>query len=431
MAAAFARMIQNIIAHLIDESEGLDATVMNVHVCGRRIMNNFCRMRAICAPNDQTKAVQRALLRAIESIPMHQAAHGFVRGKDSFSCASAHLNYWGKQQNGLVVLNMDAADFFHSVTCTNVKKALLAHNVSESATDSILETCSLKIDRDLAVHILQAISRFLSRNGDQQVPASIARMDKENQEKLINWILNDDNFQAKKASVSAIVFAISKSFLSLGDGIIQGSRFFPQGAPTSPALSNLMMKIVDIRIAALAKKMGGFYTRYADDLTISWPVPTKGKVIDGVYRCIQTILAEYHIKLNPLKKRVMGTSKPQDVVGYMINSGRPTVCRQDRRKLRAALHNEMVRGSNRLKTQARMPFPGEDYSKEYPTLSRVQYLSGMISYIQQTHPEEAVKYKMQLKHITERSVRILPKIRQEVEIGYDDINIGHSRSHRV
>lgn len=45
----------------------------------------------------------------------------------------------------------------------------------------------------------------------------------------------------------------------------------PQGAPTSPRLSNLLNYRFDARLAGMANALGGVYTRYADDITISFP----------------------------------------------------------------------------------------------------------------------------------------------------------------
>ena len=49
------------------------------------------------------------------------------------------------------------------------------------------------------------------------------------------------------------------------------TRHVPQGAPTSPAIANLSAYGLDRRLNGLAKKLGAYYTRYADDLLFSGP----------------------------------------------------------------------------------------------------------------------------------------------------------------
>ncbi len=57
----------------------------------------------------------------------------------------------------------------------------------------------------------------------------------------------------------------------------------PQGAPTSPCLSNLVNRELDNALGKLAQSAGAHYTRYGDDLTFSWksnapPIGFEGKV---------------------------------------------------------------------------------------------------------------------------------------------------------
>jgi hypothetical protein len=58
----------------------------------------------------------------------------------------------------------------------------------------------------------------------------------------------------------------------------------PQGAPTSPCLSNLVNADLDEALEALARRSGGTYTRYGDDLTFSWPTEHMPAHVEGAVR---------------------------------------------------------------------------------------------------------------------------------------------------
>jgi RNA-directed DNA polymerase len=120
-----------------------------------------------------------------------------------------------------------------------------------------------------------------------------------------------------------------------------GPRCLPQGAPTSPALTNVLCLRLDQRLSGLAKKLGWRYTRYADDLTFSLPADHKGKPrLGALLGLVRRFVAAEGFTINPEKTRVARLGGRQSVTGLVINGDRgPRVPRPVRRMLRAALHN--------------------------------------------------------------------------------------------
>lgn len=119
-----------------------------------------------------------------------------------------------------------------------------------------------------------------------------------------------------------------------------GARVLPQGACTSPAITNLLCDRLDKRLAGLAKKHGFTYTRYADDLTLSGDNPAaSGRIL----RSARAILTAEGFVENPAKTRVMRASQRQEVTGVTVNH-RVTVPRDEYRLLRATLHNAAKHG---------------------------------------------------------------------------------------
>lgn len=73
----------------------------------------------------------------------------------------------------------------------------------------------------------------------------------------------------------------------------------PQGAPTSPALSNAVNLALDEKLAHRAAVAGARYTRYCDDLAFSWP---RGNVPpSGFERSVRGVLHEFGYALHPSK----------------------------------------------------------------------------------------------------------------------------------
>jgi retron-type reverse transcriptase len=114
-----------------------------------------------------------------------------------------------------------------------------------------------------------------------------------------------------------------------------GSRVLPQGACTSPAITNALCRRLDRRLDGLARRHGFTYTRYADDLTFSGDAP---RAVGRLLRSIRSIIAAEGLTEHPGKTRVMRRSTRQDVTGLTVNE-RPAIHRKELRTLRAILHN--------------------------------------------------------------------------------------------
>jgi retron-type reverse transcriptase len=118
-------------------------------------------------------------------------------------------------------------------------------------------------------------------------------------------------------------------------------RCLPQGAPTSPALTNALCLRLDRRITGFADKAGWRYTRYADDLTFSFAADnSQAADISRLLGTVKRILGEEGFNVNVKKTHVIRQHQAQQVTGLIVNGTQaPRVSRSLKRQMRAALHN--------------------------------------------------------------------------------------------
>ncbi len=110
----------------------------------------------------------------------------------------------------------------------------------------------------------------------------------------------------------------------------------PQGAPTSPRLSNLVNYRLDAVLAQFAEWRKGRYTRYADDLTFSFPKDYP-RHIRGVVQFVRRELRAHGYTLHARKTRILRRHQRQMVTGLVVNGG-VRLPRRLRRRLRSARH---------------------------------------------------------------------------------------------
>ena len=111
-------------------------------------------------------------------------------------------------------------------------------------------------------------------------------------------------------------------------------RRLPQGAPTSPALANLVCATMDESIAGVSLEREVVYTRYADDLSFSSNHPITPEFREEIAKRI----VGFGFRIQPKKTRLMGPAVRREVTGLTVNN-QVAIPRPIRRNLRAYFHH--------------------------------------------------------------------------------------------
>lgn len=113
----------------------------------------------------------------------------------------------------------------------------------------------------------------------------------------------------------------------------------PQGAVTSPALSNIITKRLDYRLTGIAEKFDLKYTRYADDFTFSGEsLPVR------LITYIEKIVADEGFVVNPSKTKLLNEKKQKIVTGISISSGKLTIPKKTKREVRQKVYHILSKG---------------------------------------------------------------------------------------
>lgn len=115
-----------------------------------------------------------------------------------------------------------------------------------------------------------------------------------------------------------------------------GNRALPQGAPTSPAITNYLCRRLDARFTGLAKKYNFEYTRYADDLTFSCEKYNAEEFKKFLGFVKKTIKSE-GFTIHPDKFKVLRKGSKHEVTGIVVNE-KLSVDRKKIKNFRATLY---------------------------------------------------------------------------------------------
>ncbi len=167
-----------------------------------------------------------------------------------------------------------------------------------------------------------------------------------------------------------------------------GRAYLPQGAPTSPLLTNAVCQRLDRRLRQLARKHRTYYTRYADDLTFS---ANHAAFTDAFRQALLGILQAEGYENHEQKERLLRPWHRQEVTGVVVNE-RAGAPREYVRQIRAMLHNWEKHGYETASANLRQQYSQDKGHARHrgaaPKLSRV--LSGKIAYLGMLRgPEDA------------------------------------------
>lgn len=112
-------------------------------------------------------------------------------------------------------------------------------------------------------------------------------------------------------------------------------RHLPQGAPGSPALTNIVLYRLDQRLTGLANRLGLDYSRYADDIAMSGHAHRDYRFLEPL---IGAICLDEGVTLNYRKTRIKRCHQQQRLTGIVVNN-KPNIDRKQFDVLKATLTN--------------------------------------------------------------------------------------------
>ena len=146
----------------------------------------------------------------------------------------------------------------------------------------------------------------------------------------------------------------------------------PQGAPTSPAITNIIMYDFDEKIGEYCTEKGVSYTRYCDDMTFSGEFDEK-----EVIAVVKAELQKLGLFLKNRKTAIISNTKRQTVTGIVVNE-KINLTKEYKKKIRQEMYY--------IKR-----FGIDSHLKKIGILAKKQYIDsllGRIAFVLQTIPKD-------------------------------------------
>ncbi len=332
--------------------------------------------RTIHSPVRGLKAIQKTLSFILQCVfEPHIAAYGFVRNKSIVDNARVHVG-------SRYVYNIDLKDFFPSIDqarfwkCLQLKPFNLINQSKESnevvdkTYKCILATknysfplnkkekiliyevdgfnlingyrkITLKSGENIFYQVTLSknkisskIELFLDRSNYELIKKAVKENDERaptDEKALAGYFLGLIEFSQKKlleknnrATLANMIAAICCTEIEVERKSIEGGwekekrNVLPQGAPTSPIITNIVCQKLDYLLTGVANRFGLKYTRYADDITFSSLHNVYQE--DGDFlKELKRIITEQNFHIKESKTRLQKDGYRKEVTGLLIN----------------------------------------------------------------------------------------------------------------
>jgi hypothetical protein len=296
--------------------------------------------RCIHAPVNGLNSLQKTLSFVLQCVyKPHNAAMGFVRERSIVENAKLHVG-------NKYVYNIDLKDFFPSIDQARVWKCLQLKpfnlNKASSVEPPYIKWEDFKkehLKTDKPVTFLKSNGRmcahtpygtiYLANNFDKEKDKYIllgSSSLKINAGKSLQdsfWLVNKipDTSRLDMANIIASLCCTEMEVerkTETGEWEKVKRNVLPQGAPTSPVITNIVCQKLDYLLSGVAKRFGLKYSRYADDITFS-SMHNVYQPESNFLKELHRIIAEQNFHIKESKTRLQKDGYRKEVTGLLVN----------------------------------------------------------------------------------------------------------------
>lgn len=296
--------------------------------------------RSIHAPVKGLKSLQKTLSFVLQCVyEPHNAAMGFVRDRSIVDNAKLHVG-------SKYVYNIDLKDFFPSVDQARVWKCFQLKpfnlNKESSVEPQYMKWEDFKkehLKTDEPVTFLKGKGRmftntpygtlYVANNFDKEKDKYILLGSSSLKTKAGKslegtlWLVNKipDTSRLDIANIIASLCCTEMEVerkTETGEWEKVKRNVLPQGAPTSPVITNIVCQRLDYLLSGVAKRFGLKYSRYADDITFS-SMHNVYQPESEFLKELHRIIAEQNFHIKESKTRLQKDGYRKEVTGLLVN----------------------------------------------------------------------------------------------------------------